>query len=400
MIRFVPLVLVLSLGAGLVADDPKPAPARLMKQQIAEGWIELFDGESQFGWQALDGSKWSVFKGMIAPQGDKEATLVTTTPFDNYELAIDYQTRSDKCELLVGVELNGDKIVGMPSSAKLEATGVGLGTLTTTVRAGKALGTSLSITNPIGLGTFAKVSFAIEVGGLIVFKPGFIALRGTALVVKSVRVRPLDMKPLFNGKNLNGWKEFAGKKAKFTVEDGCIRAKDGPGDLATEGEYDNFVLQLECKTNGKHLNSGVFFRAIPGQYQNGYEAQIHNGWQEKAKTIELEVYDPKTNELKEKQKAETLAMDFGTGAIYRRIPARKQLAKDNEWFSMTVVAHGRHIATWVNGMQAVDWTDNRPLKENPRQGCRLDKGTISLQAHDPTTDLLFKNLRIADLGNR
>ena len=73
------------------------------------------------------------------------------------------------------------------------------------------------------------------------------------------------------------------------------------------------------------------------------------------------------------------------------------MAKDNEWFTLTIVAQGRHIATWVNGVQVVDWTDNRPLKENPREGCRLEKGAISLQGHDPTTDLSFRNLRIAEL---
>ncbi len=52
----------------------------------------------------------------------------------------------------------------------------------------------------------------------------------------------------------------------------------------------------------------------------------------------------------------------------------------------------------MNGIAVVDWTDNRPLKDNARNGCRLEKGNISLQGHDPTTDLLFRNLRIAEMG--
>jgi hypothetical protein len=44
-----------------------------------------------------------------------------------------------------------------------------------------------------------------------------------------------------------------------------------------------------------------------------------------------------------------------------------------------------------------DWTDARPANENPRQGKRLAAGTITLQGHDPTTNLLFRNLRIAEL---
>ena len=70
----------------------------------------------------------------------------------------------------------------------------------------------------------------------------------------------------------------------------------------------------------RHLNSGIFFRCIPDQYQNGYEAQIQNGF---------------------KDDDRTKPTDFGTGAIYRRVPARKVVSNDNEWFTMTVVATAR-----------------------------------------------------------
>ena len=88
------------------------------------------------------------------------------------------------------------------------------------------------------------------------------------------------------------------------------------------------------------------------------------------------------------------AIDFGTGAIYRRVPARSQASKDGSWFSMTVAAHGRRMATWVNGIQQVDWTDNRPANPNPRQGFRAAQGAFSLQGHDPTTNIDFRSLDI------
>ena len=94
------------------------------------------------------------------------------------------------------------------------------------------------------------------------------------------------------------------------------------------------------------------------------------------------------------------AIDFGTGAIYRRIPARTQAAKDRVWFGMTVLAEGRHLATWVNGLMVTDWTDNRPLKDNARNGYKLEAGPISLQGHDPTTNLDFRNLRLKPLFRR
>lgn len=213
-----------------------------------------------------------------------------------------------------------------------------------------------------------------------------------------VKLRVADMKPLFNGKDLAGWKVFPGKKSTFTVVDGAINIKDGPGDLQTEGKYGDFILQLECKSNGKHLNSGVFFRCRDGEYQNGYEAQIRNQFTaEPTQEYVVEKYDPQTNQLLAKEKVKSTAVDFGTGAIYRRIPARQEVAKDGEWFTLTIVAHGNHLATWVNGIQVVDWYDNRPKSDNARTGCRLEPGHISFQGHDPTTDLSFRNIRIAEL---
>jgi hypothetical protein len=138
-------------------------------------------------------------------------------------------------------------------------------------------------------------------------------------------------------------------------------------------------VQLECISNGKHLNSGLFFRCLPDQYQQGYEAQIRNEW----------TGDDRTKPV-----------DFGTGAIYRRQAARKVVSTDGEWFTLTVAAHGKHLATWVNGYQVASWTDDRKDAENGRNGAKTSKGAISIQGHDPTTDLSFRNLRLQALDTK
>ena len=66
----------------------------------------------------------------------------------------------------------------------------------------------------------------------------------------------------------------------------------------------------------------------------------------------------------------------------------------------TVIAGAKQSlagATLVNGYQVTDWTDDRKPDPNPRRGLRTEPGTISLQAHDPTTNIRFRNLRIAEL---
>ena len=98
---------------------------------------------------------------------------------------------------------------------------------------------------------------------------------GTRLSLRNVKLLPRGVESIFNGKDLTGWKVHPGKKSKFVVTDsGELNVKDGPGDVQTEKKWADFVLQLECISHGKHLNSGVFFRCRPGEYQQGYEAQI------------------------------------------------------------------------------------------------------------------------------
>ncbi|MFP6657293.1 MAG: DUF1080 domain-containing protein, partial [Pirellulales bacterium] len=167
--------------------------------------------------------------------------------------------------------------------------------------------------------------------------------------------------------------------SEFAVDGGALRMKSGPGQIETEGQYADFVLQSEVFVNGKELNSGIFFRCIPGDFQMGYESQIHNG------TTNGDRNQPN---------------NCGTGGIFRRQEARRVVADDFEWFSKTIICEGRHMAVWINGFQVSDWIDRRKPDPNPRRGQRLDKGTIILQGHDPTTDLSFRAIRIIEMAKR
>ena len=197
---------------------------------------------------------------------------------------------------------------------------------------------------------------------------------------RNIKLKPLGFKSLFNGKDLSGWKSHPESKSEFTVtSEGWLNVKNGRGMLETEERFDDFTLQLECIVNGDGLNSGVFFRCIPGELMNGYECQIHNGFRDGDRTKPV---------------------DCGTGGFFRRQEARRVVADDRQWFYLTVHADGPHMAAWVNGIQVSDWTDARKPDPNPRKGLRLEAGTVQLQGHDPTTDFSFRNLRIAPLEPR
>jgi len=387
---------LLLLFPSLAPAADTPVANTLTPKQAADGWLLLFDGESTFGWSAPNGSKWTVAEGMLAPQADKPGLLVCDTAFGDCDLELECKTRADGkgVQVLIGCDAEGNFDAGGTWSHDISKVGGGSwASLKVKVRQGG--GRVEYQLRGFGVGSGGSHS-----GGTP--KHRWIALVGNGVVFRNIKLKPVELTPLpfvqKEGSFVN-WSDKTNKKSKFSVNpEGELQIKDGPGDLQTTGEWADFVLQAECRTNGKNLNSGIFFRCRPGEYQQGYEAQIHNGFNAQAeKEYTLEVYDPKTHELKDKKKEKFAAMDYGTGAIYRRVPARKAVAKDGEWFTMTVVAQGRHIATWVDGVQVVDWTDNRPLKDNARNGCRLERGPISLQGHDPTTDLSFRNFRIGDL---
>jgi hypothetical protein len=380
-------VVVVSLVV-LAPAEETPKKSLLTAKEIAEGWLLLFDGETTFGWK-IDGDA-RVEKGALILGPKRATTALVTTAFNEFDLKAELSgqgtfslrtqgaaTRSSaytgsgslKNPWQMEVQSRKDEKVRPADDWKVVKMGAGM------VQARHVH----SGTNPV------QISFHVG--------------EGEELTINTIRLLPKGTGDLFNGKDLTGWKEFPGRKSKFSVtKEGWLNVKDGPGDLQTEGQYSNFVLQLECLSNGKHLNSGIFFRALPGQYQQGYEAQIRNQFTEKPdQKYVVEDYDPETHKLLGKRTVLSPAVDYGTGAIYRRTPARTAAAKDGEWFTMTVVAQGRHLATWVNGVQQVDWTDNRPSAENARNGYRAEKGVLSIQGHDPTTDLSFRNLRIAPL---
>ncbi|HWG47080.1 MAG TPA: DUF1080 domain-containing protein [Gemmataceae bacterium] len=387
---------VLSLAVPVWAEDAKPNT--LTPKEIAEGWILLFDGETNFGWRANEkGDYIKAGKGSLLLgghlDGHQRIFAFPIVELNNFELRFDYSV----------VKGNDWKSFTLLFGSVFSSLTHGRTRLPIPDKDDEWQSVHFTLNNKKYTGSlYSKGKESQKWWGGTVgehLRPVFDIKEGIQVALRNVKLKPLATKPLFNGKDLTGWKEFPGRKSKFSItKEGWLSVKNGNGDLQTTGQWADFVLQLECRTNGDNLNSGVFFRCIPGEYQNGYEAQIHNGHAKKPKTYTVEEYDPKTHKVLTKKKVENWSSDFGTGSIYRRVPARRAVAKDREWFTMTIFARGRHFATWVNGIQVADWIDNRPDNENPRNGCRLKKGAISLQGHDPTTDLNFRNIRIANLG--
>lgn len=362
----------------------------LKREELEQGWVRLFDGQTLFGWKPNSDANWTIKDGVLSADAGKPGLLCTTTRFADYELKCDYK-----------VAKGGNSGVFLRTAFEPKDAGVDCYELNM-CDTHPAFGTASLVNRikpePPVLGDGEWHSYHVRVDGpkvVVQFdgkqvleytdstaKPlttGHIGLqfREGKIEFRNVYLKPLGTKPLFDGKSLAGWREVPGSLSKFTVKDGTIDVKNGRGFLETEETAGNFVLQFEAITNGDKLNSGIFFRAMPGTEKNpshGYEFQIQSGF---------------------KNGDRTQPDDHGTGAIFRRTMVRRVVSSDRKWFTAMLVADGPHFTTWIDGIQVVDWTDERPDNENPREGKRLKAGHFSLQGHDPTTDLAFRKLSLA-----
>jgi hypothetical protein len=365
-------------------------PNTLTKDETADGWLLLFDGETTFGWVPRGEVAWRVEDGTLTPAaGPGGGFVATTTEFSDYQLHAEFWS-DDRVDS--GVFLRCP-ITGEISSLTAYEVNIAdrhekwpTGSISEVARTAEPHRTA-GQWNTLDLTADGDRLLVVLNGRTVVDARDARHQRGTLALQKlkgdgtirfrNIKLKPRSARPLFNGKDLSGWTVLPDHASVYSVTpEGWLNVRNGNGDLQSTGEYGDFIFQIEIISNGTHLNSGVFFRAIPGAFWSGYESQIRNQWE--------------ANDRKK-------PVDFGTGGIYNRQPARQVVSTDREWFTMTIAAHGPHLATWVNGFQVADFTDTRPAAESARQGCRVKPGVLSLQGHDPTTDLSFRNLRIVEL---
>jgi hypothetical protein len=363
----------------------------LTQEEVDDGWILLFDGQTTFGWTAATEANWNVSDGAISVSSGAPGLLCTNSQFADYVLKVDFKCprgtnsgiflrtlpkpkdpKTDCYELNIaddsispfptGSFVGRQKAEGSHPNGQWQSYEV-------TCQGGRA---TVKLDGKLVLNYIDPQALARGHIGL--------QLNSGPVEFRNIKLKPLGLTSLFNGKDLTGWKVFPGEKSVFSVTpEGALNVKNGRGQIESEAQFADFVLQLEIFSNGKHLNSGLFFRSVPGEFWNGYESQIRNEYADGDRTKPV---------------------DFGTGGIYRRQPARKVVADDFTWFAKTVVASGNSMAVWVNGYQVSDWTDTRPPHESPRQGLRTAKGTLLIQGHDPTTDLSFRKIRAVEMPPR
>ena len=366
----------------------------LTEEEVSAGWISLFDGRSLFGWEIPAETNWHVEGDSIVADSGSKSLLLTPFELDDFELRCSFHLSPGGNS---GVFLRTADVVTDPARDTYE---LNICDSHATHKTGSLVGRYVAMDVPAVEGAwhdlrvlcqgpriqswldgkqivdFTDTSESIRLIG----KLGLQKNEGRA-AYRNVCVRPLRFSALLNGQDTTGWHSVPGSKSEFIVRDGLLHVSGGPGFLETDATFRDFAMKVTARIQGEGVNSGVFFRAMPGTEKapsNGYEMQLHNG---------------------KKNGDPTKPVDYGTGAIFRRIPARRIVANDPSFFTAVLIAQGDYFASWVNGYQVVSWTDTREDRENPREGRRLAGGHLSLQGHDPGTDLDFQAIDIHRFSN-
>lgn len=189
--------------------------------------------------------------------------------------------------------------------------------------------------------------------------------------------------PLFNGRDLTGWKLVRGRGPGYIVEKGVLVCpEDGGGNLFTEKEYANFVLRLDWRLwDGG--NNGVGIRA-PLEGDAAYVG------------MEIQVLDEASEKYK---KGAGLKPTQMTGSVYDVFAAKSgHVKRDGVWNEYQIEARGRRIKVTLNGVVVTDVDldsvkDPEVLKKHP--GLARAKGHIGFLGHG--TRVEFRNIRIMEL---
>jgi len=210
------------------------------------------------------------------------------------------------------------------------------------------------------------------------------AVKRTHPVIKPALVDS-GWRQLFNGKDLDGWKQV-GPGMRY-VENGLTGSHGGMGLCYwTKEKFGDCVIRVVYKMQKNNSNSGFFIR-IPLEPREawmpvfyGYEVQIDN--------------HPETSGEDEYHI---------TGALYSLTkPHSKPGRPGPEWNVMEITLDGPHTIVYVNGELVTDFTEGDPVPERkfdyePFRGLRPNYGYIGLQNHGDDDIVFFKEVAVRPL---
>jgi len=171
---------------------------------------------------------------------------------------------------------------------------------------------------------------------------------------------------LFNGKDFTGWR--ISENGDWKVEDGVMVGGGKRSHVFSDKKFKNFEFKTEVKLK-PGSNSGVYFHSdyVETWPVVGLEVQLNNSHGDPRKT----------------------------GSLWGVTHAFESAAKDNEWFELHVIVKDKYVQTFVNGKKVIDYIQPNGVTDDRR--VRDEGGSFALQAHDPKSVMMFRNIRVKPL---
>ncbi len=214
------------------------------------------------------------------------------------------------------------------------------------------------------------------------------ALAAALLAIATLHAQDDGFVPLFNGKDLTGWRPINVAADTFSVRDGMIVTTGRPtGFMATERQYENFIIELDWQHMKEAGNSGLFIwgEGLPAPgvpYAKGIEVQILDLGYEKNKGA-WEWFTSHGDIFPIWGATMTPVAPTAKSGV-RSFPSEKRTKPSPEWNHYRVTCNAGEIRLEVNGKQVTVGRD-----------CVPRKGYICLESEG--SECHFKNLRIKEL---
>jgi serine/threonine protein kinase len=222
------------------------------------------------------------------------------------------------------------------------------------------------------------VLLAMKFAGVFRGRPGTSGTNsGSASAANSLMKVSEGWVPLFNGKDLTGWKTHPNQFGDWNVSSGVIVGK-GPQTsyLFTErNDFENFHLRAELKV-GNPSDAGLFFRSgfalHKQQFPLGYETNVVGLWRPPTGSLFVTTAEPRPE-----------------GDL--RVAVRQELTQPDSWFMLEIIARDNHLTVLIDGQKVVDYVD---------VDSTYRRGHIALQVYginEPKTVVSCRKIEVKEL---
>ena len=207
---------------------------------------------------------------------------------------------------------------------------------------------------------------------------------------------PRKVTPLFNGKDLSGWKADVPARdtdpkapESFVVREGNLVSLGNPkGHLITDAAFRDYRLEVEYRFPKEGGNCGVLVhsskpRALYKMFPQSIEVQMKSGDAGDFWVIQEDIQAPDMEKRRPRKDGQKWG---GTEADARRIINLTDTSEKplGQWNNMVIEARGPTIKVWVNG----DFV-------NEGSKATASSGQIALQAEG--TEVEFRKVEIGPL---